>query len=267
MNSTLAATRNQQAAIRKTSEGHVRRSFSFAAPDQPASYRMAWFTLLYRDCRDNIRRSLDPPSRILLSMTCHANGSEDARPTIHDWLTALLTHGYDTFVCRVFPTRVMATATHVFARHGAIYSIQWKHEHGCPLDADTTLAAARGGHLACLQYAHEHGCHWHADTTLAAARGGHLACLQYAHEHGCKWDAYTTWEAARGGHLACLQYAHEHGCHWHVDTIWEAAHGGHLACLQYAHEHGCPWHADTTCAAARHGHLACVQYAHTTGHD
>ena len=39
--------------------------------------------------------------------------------------------------------------------------------------------ARKNGHLDCLKYLHEHGCPWDEGTCLAAAKNGHLNCLNY----------------------------------------------------------------------------------------
>ena len=176
---------------------------------------------------------------------------------------------------------------------GNLSCLKYLHEHGCPWDYRTLLAAIDSDHADCLNYAldqgylahgrdlcfhaairgrreclqcaHEHGYPWDTYALAIAASRGHMECLQYMHEHGCPWDARACTEAAGGGHLSCLQYLHEHGCPWSSAACTEAARGGYIDCLRYLHEHGCPWDATACAAASGLDHLECLQYLHEQG--
>ena len=62
------------------------------------------------------------------------------------------------------------------------------HDHGCPWDIRTTLAAAEAGNLDCLEYAHENGCPWDETVSEAAALGNDFEeneCFEYCYENDC----------------------------------------------------------------------------------
>jgi hypothetical protein len=175
-----------------------------------------------------------------------------------------------------------ATTCREAARVGAIRTLRYACNKGCPVDESVVLAAAahsldclrylrdkfpltegvcvaaaEAGMLNCLSYAHGQSYPWTATTCAAAARANQYECLQYAHENGCPWDATTVNSAAQNGHVACLRFALHGGCPTDADTCVNAVEGG-KHCLVLVRYHGCEWDARCCAAAVRVDSRECL---------
>jgi len=125
------------------------------------------------------------------------------------------------------PPLCLRAACSYAARGGDREVLEWLHNTGCTLDADTCACAAESGHLAVLQWARNFGCPWDSRTCAYAARYGHLEVLQWAREHGCPWGGTCAY-AARGGHLEVLQWVRENdttGAVWNERQVRRCAGG------------------------------------------
>lgn len=121
--------------------------------------------------------------------------------------------------------------------------VKFLWQRGCRKGADKAMEiAAAWGAMDTIDFLRDQGCPWPRDTMAIAAGHNLPGTMEKLNERGCPWGQDVMKRAIRYGHLECVKYAHRAGWPMYEDALILAVRDSYgIDIVRYLHANGCPW--------------------------